>query len=575
MLKKTVSAIGAFACLMFFSCGNAAEVPGEINFQGRLTNGAAAVADGDYRMEFILHDVVEGSGVLLWSEVQDVTVETGVYSVNLGSDNPLDITVFDPGAVFLETRICPPEAAYTCDINEMETLSPRLPLTSTAFSFRAEEAENAADADKLDGFDYTDFVRKNETATIGTVMLTDDAVTSAKIGPAAVGSAALADLSVTAAKLNNEAVTTGKIADSAVTTGKIAPAAVTGSRLAGKSVGSEHLVNGAVTTYRLANGAVTADKIANGAVTAAKIGGNAVTTAKIANNAVTAAKISGGAGSGLDADLLDGQHASDIIDAASDEVRTPISICGKIITAAGSYYLTNNLNCTGVGIDIRHDDVTLDLMGFTITGNGSNYGIYIPINNLSNLEVKNGTVRNFNDGFYAPSNTNPSTIRIMEMKVLNNSRHGIDLPATNIVVQNCIVEANGGCGIRIGNYGHILNNTVYNNEEWGIYVSWSCIIRGNNILYNNTSDDEYMGGLRMYGSNYVKDNLLMKNKKKNVLVYGYDNIIEGNLLTLSSGYGLEFNNTGNFYANNRASGNSSGNYQGTSNQTDGGGNYNF
>jgi hypothetical protein len=543
MIKKTASIISVFVCLMFLVCGIAAATPGEINFQGKLTDGTAAVADGVYRIEFILYDDAE-SGNQLWSEIQDVLVENGIYSVQLGSNTPLNISIFDPDNVFLETRICPPAATNTCDINEMETLSPRLPLTATAFSFKAEEAMVSVDSDNLDGYDSSDFILKNETATIGTVMLADGAVTTDKIGAAAVNGTALADLSVTGAKLANNAVTTDKIADGAVT----------GTKLAEKSVTSEHLVNGAVTTYRLANGAVTADKIAD--------------------NAVTAAKISGGAGSGLDADLLDGQHASDIIDAASDEVRTPISICGKIITAAGSYYLTNNLNCTGVGIDIRHDDVTLDLMGFTITGNGSNYGIYIPINNLSNLEVKNGTVRNFNDGFYA-TYTGLSAIRIKDMKVMNNSRHGIFLPVANIVVQNCMVEGNGGYGIWIGNYGHLLNNTVYNNSGWGIYVSWSCIIRGNNIINNNNSDDEYMGGLRMYGSNYVKDNLFKSNKKKNVYVYGYDNIIEGNLLTLSSGYGLEFADTGNFYANNRASGNSSGNYQGTSNQPNGGGNYSF
>jgi len=542
MFKKTASIISVFVCLMFLICGIAAATPGEINFQGRLTDGTAAVADGVYRIEFILYDDAE-SGNPLWSEIQDVLVENGIYSVQLGSNTPLDISIFDPDNVFLETRICPPAATNTCDTNEMETLSPRLPLTATVFSFKAEEAMVSVDSDNLDGYDSSDFILKNETATIGTVMLADGAVTTDKIGAAAVNGTALADLSVTGAKLANNAVTTDKIADGAVT----------GTKLAGKSVTSEHLVNGAVTTYRLANGAVTADKIAD--------------------NAVTAAKISGGAGSGLDADLLDGQHASDIIDAASDEVRTPISTCGKIITAAGSYYLTNNLNCTGVGIDIRLDDVTLDLMGFTIAGNGTSSGIFIP-RDLSNVEVKNGTVRDFNDGFYA-SNSGCSAIRIMNMKVLNNSRHGIFLPVTNIVVQNCMVEENGAYGIWVGNYGHILNNTVYNNSGWGIYVSWGCIIRGNNILYNNKSDDEYMGGLRMYGSNYVKDNLLMKNKKKNVYVYGYDNIIEGNLLTTSTGYGLEFAGTGNFYANNRASGNVSGNYQGTSNQTNGGGNYSF
>jgi hypothetical protein len=46
-----------------------------------------------------------------------------------------------------------------------------------------------------------------------------------------------------------------------------------------------------------------------------------------------------GSGSGLDADLLDGQHAAEIIAAASDEVRTEITSCGTNINKPGSYYL--------------------------------------------------------------------------------------------------------------------------------------------------------------------------------------------------------------------------------------------
>lgn len=55
---------------------------------------------------------------------------------------------------------------------------------------------------------------------------------------------------------------------------------------------------------------VATENIANGAVTAEKLSGGAVGTAMIADGAVTAAKLADGPGSGVDADLLDGKHAS-------------------------------------------------------------------------------------------------------------------------------------------------------------------------------------------------------------------------------------------------------------------------
>jgi len=50
-----------------------------------------------------------------------------------------------------------------------------------------------------------------------------------------------------------------------------------------------------------------------------------------------------GADSNLDADLLDGQHASEIISAASSEIRRAISSLPYTITQPGSYYITGEL----------------------------------------------------------------------------------------------------------------------------------------------------------------------------------------------------------------------------------------
>ncbi len=571
--KFSIFTIILFAIL--FQFGIAWAVPGTISFQGRLTDGNMAVADGEYRMEFVLYDATE-NGSVLWSEVQNVTVKDGVYSVQLGSTVPLDVSYFDLGEVYLEVGVCPPGTGVSCDISEMERLAPRLPVTSNAFTFKAEEADIAANADLLDGHDSADFVMKNETAAVSTVMLADDAVTSVKIGAAAVDKRALADMSVTENKLDNDAVTTVKIADGAVTTAK----------LAGKSVTAENIVNDAVTTDKLADGAVTAEKIgvaavnsqalASLSVTESKIASNAVTTSKLADGAVTAAKISGGAGSGIDADLLDGQHASDIIDAASDETRFPISTCGTVITIPGSYFLASNLTCTESGITISASNVSLDLNGFTISGDGyvGDRGIYIN-SNVSNVEIKNGTVRNFGDGIFT-SYSNTSDIRIVGVRVIENTHIGISVTVPGCLVQDSIVENNRGIyAIFAGNYATIKNNIVHNNQGWGIFVSWHCLITGNSITANNQADDPDWGGLRIYGGNYVKGNLLTNNRSKNIYAYNVDNVIEENVLTRSTGYGIYFVGSGNFYANNRASGNSSGAFYNASSQTDGGGNFSY
>ena len=59
--------------------------------------------------------------------------------------------------------------------------------------------------------------------------------------------------------------------------------------------------------------------------------------------------------------------------------RTPISSLPYPITEPGSYYVVSNLHSTGHGIVIETSGVTVDLMGFSLTGDGTSgdYGIHV------------------------------------------------------------------------------------------------------------------------------------------------------------------------------------------------------
>src|SRR5690606_31894 len=70
-----------------------------------------------------------------------------------------------------------------------------------------------------------------------------------------------------------------------------------------------------VTTVMLVDDTVTVDKIKDGAISTAKLENGAVTDDKVTS--VSAAKVTPqGAGSGLDADTVDGVHASDLEESA-------------------------------------------------------------------------------------------------------------------------------------------------------------------------------------------------------------------------------------------------------------------
>jgi hypothetical protein len=112
--------------------------------------------------------------------------------------------------------------------------------------------------------------------------------------------------------------------------------------------------------------------------------------------------------------LLDGQTNLQTQQAAiQDDPRTPISSLPYIINGPGSYYVTGNLSSTGHGIVIESSGVTVDLMGFSLTGDGGldDYGIHVAgATNamIDKVVIKNGTV----SGFY----------RGLRCDYMNNSR---------------------------------------------------------------------------------------------------------------------------------------------------------
>ena len=84
---------------------------------------------------------------------------------------------------------------------------------------------------------------------------------------------------------------------------------------------------------------------------------------------------------------------------------TKITSLPYTISAPGAYYLAGDLSYSGSGagngISIRSDDVTLDLMGFSLTCNGSSTSTYgIQLDGRKNVEIRSGTLRGWDIGIY-------------------------------------------------------------------------------------------------------------------------------------------------------------------------------
>ena len=105
--------------------------------------------------------------------------------------------------------------------------------------------------------------------------------------------------------------------------------------------------------------AIRAGTVSDGAITAVKLASDAVTTEKLVNGAVTADKVTGGAGSGLDADRVDG-HSAEYFGTAVElaQARAEIATLRKEMDAlltllAGVARTGDNIYITGVNLHLR------------------------------------------------------------------------------------------------------------------------------------------------------------------------------------------------------------------------------
>jgi hypothetical protein len=157
--------------------------------------------------------------------------------------------------------------------------------------------------------------------------------------------------------------------------------------------------------------------------------------------------------------------------ASGGGVGTKITSLPCIIDTAGFYYLGKDLTSTGYGIIINVDNVTIDLMGFGLNGSGGDVLEGISMYGRKNVEVRNGTIRNFYYGIQ--EHQEGANHRIVNVRSLSNILTGISLSGNNHLIKSCTVADNSSGGIDLQGSGSVIGNTVYTSSGIGINLSTS------------------------------------------------------------------------------------------------------
>ncbi len=237
-------------------CGGAMAA-NTLSYQGVLRDPAgAAVADGTYAMDFSLWDA-ETIGNQLWSEAHGaVTTKDGAFSVVLGATTALGTIFTDHSALWLQIAVNTGSG--------LEIYAPRVPMTAAPY------AQQAQNADTLDGLNAADFLGVSHNTT-----------------PSAHGNIALDGARITSGKIDNARLNTG--ADNGLDSDTVD----------GKHASELDDTAEITTAINNHNNDTMAHPLIN--LNAARI-----TAGKLDN-----ARLNTGTGGGIDADSVDGSHATD------------------------------------------------------------------------------------------------------------------------------------------------------------------------------------------------------------------------------------------------------------------------
>ncbi|HEV3363572.1 MAG TPA: right-handed parallel beta-helix repeat-containing protein [Acidimicrobiia bacterium] len=267
--------------------------------------------------------------------------------------------------------------------------------------------------------------------------------------------------------------------------------------------------------------------------------------------------------------------------------------CGDVITA--NEQLHNDIGpCPGDGLVVRGSNITVDLNGHTISGQGGlvvqHQAAGVRILGQSNVTVTNGTIRDFYHGVRVTQGSGNRVTAIQAVR--NQGGNGIVLEnsSDNVVAENVVVSNGRFAGISTFNSvslppgaarNIIRNNLVHTNAFMGAHgVSLEHggghVVAGNKIvssgrdgisLFGPVSDAAVTGntvqsnarhGINVQNGsvgNLVQGNSVTRNGQMGILVAGPGNRIVGNLARNNRGTDLRDASAGDTCGTNTWSGN--------------------
>lgn len=221
-------------------------------------------------------------------------------------------------------------------------------------------------------------------------------------------------------------------------------------------------------------------------------------------------------------------------------VRAGVAVtCGGTVT--GSEKLTANLDCPANNPVVTIDGGTLDMAGYTISGNG---GTCVHMAGRG-ARLKNGTISGCANGIVAGGQGAHKITAVIVRNhdsvglwvggdgnvikltaAVNNGTYGFLVGGDRNRIESCSVALNGSSGIQVSGD----DNTLTKSEAISNGVNGFSVNGGKNKITGNVSVDNTGVGISVTGiGNKLTDNRAEKNSDRGFMVTGESSALTGNL----------------------------------------------
>jgi parallel beta-helix repeat protein len=229
------------------------------------------------------------------------------------------------------------------------------------------------------------------------------------------------------------------------------------------------------------------------------------------------------------------------VDGSIDPATVPISTVDNV-----TYILTGNITSDADGIVIERNNIVIDGAGYTVRGNGTGTGIYLP--GRSNITIKNTDVKCFSNGIVLQGSNNNRISGNNITEIYWIAIYSSSLSSNNIFSGNNV--ANNGYGISLSSSPSniVSKNTVTNNGLYGITLSDDISV--NNTISENTMANNNYNIYSVGGSdNTISRNDIANNTYGIFLLSSSSTISENTITNNEYGIWLNYPSNNRFYHN--------------------------